>query len=409
MKKNLTTLLFGICAFQFLTVLLYIYGPIDYYAPPKSVIVVFIVLVYIVSLVFGAMHGGKYFFAPRTSVVNFHSHLKKSIFIMIILAPATFYFRTKGSQGLSDIGEMYSAAQETQGGAGRYLEYIRLFFGFHLFSVTPILLYYWSELPSKERILGVICVISLILTGIYSGINKNTFDFAIIAVCVFFIKNGFSVFKKPKNIIISCVMAVFLMMAGLFFGETQSTRYGSAAVYGGNPRINSVHEHDVSDGLPLFVYTAFSNYLTQGYRALDLAIGEDFVFTWGVGNSTFLSRQFDRTFKTDFINKSYPARLDKFGWNKFNEWSTFYVWIASDVSFFGVPIVMFIIGFYYSALGRTFVFFGDAVSFVMIFYLLLALFYLSANNQVMQSGESCVGFLLGVMFVFSRYSLRRIT
>ena len=158
------------------------------------------------------------------------------------------------------------------------------------------------------------------------------------------------------------------------------------------------------DGNGLVFYSAITSYLTQGYRAFDLSQDEDFDFTWGVGNSTFFSRQIDRIFDLDISDKTYPAKLEEYGWDRYNYWSTFYVWWASDLGFFGVGFLMFFLGFMFRCIENTKdMMVDDTASKILYYYFVIMFFYLSANNQIFQSGEGSIGFLsLIIPFFFFR-------
>ena len=87
------------------------------------------------------------------------------------------------------------------------------------------------------------------------------------------------------------------------------------------------------------------SYLTQGYFALYLALDKPFVPTFGVGNSFFLVRQAARIpGLEDLDQQPYPMRIEENGWDAYAFWSTIYPWIASDVSFPGTLVVVFLIG-----------------------------------------------------------------
>src|SRR5439155_11424922 len=178
------------------------------------------------------------------------------------------------------------------------------------------------------------------------------------------------------------VAAGWLLAVALFawfFGATQSTRAGSASEYGSLPAASSRptsgianappsdpasaptatyptgvkaisvdYEHPLIRSLPSFLRTAVvgaTSYLTQGYYALYLSLNEPFVPMFGVGNSIFLTQQAVRvTGNQDIARMSYPSRIESDGWDALGRWSSIYPWIASDVSFPGTIVVVFLIG-----------------------------------------------------------------
>ena len=74
---------------------------------------------------------------------------------------------------------------------------------------------------------------------------------------------------------------------------------------------------------------------------------EPFVWTYGVGHSRILTQFAEKVFsEQDSIQSTtYTRRIDRdFGWDDRNQWSSLYPWLAGDVSFFGVPIIVFLFG-----------------------------------------------------------------
>ena len=187
---------------------------------------------------------------------------------------------------------------------------------------------------------------------------------------------------------------IFFASAAYYFQAGQITRHGSFAKSGVSTELAAYSKYSANDGVLLSFYSSIAGYLTQGYRAFDLSLGESFDFTWGVGNSTFLSRQVDRIFDADISDRTYPAKIEAVGWNRYNYWSSFYVWWASDLTFVGVIFAMILIGFFIGSLENTVSRSADVSAIILYSYLILLVFYLSANNQIFQSGESFFGFWL---------------
>jgi hypothetical protein len=136
-----------------------------------------------------------------------------------------------------------------------------------------------------------------------------------------------------------------------------------------------------------------TSYVTQGYYALYLSLNKPFVPMFGVGNSMFLTQQAVRvTGNHDIAQMSYPSRIEQDGWDALGRWSSIYPWIASDVSFPGTIVIVFLIGrlfatAWFDALsGRNPFAFGMVAQFVTM------LFYFPANNQTSQFGEGFTAF-----------------
>jgi hypothetical protein len=93
------------------------------------------------------------------------------------------------------------------------------------------------------------------------------------------------------------------------------------------------------------------------------------------------------------MDRSYPARLEAVhGWGMYELWDSAYVWIASDVGFVGVLIVLFLIGRWLCLSWRDAITVRDPRAAVVFSFLVIGMFYLPANNQLMQNGETFVAF-----------------
>lgn len=168
--------------------------------------------------------------------------------------------------------------------------------------------------------------------------------------------------------------------------------------------VTAYPDHWVARVAPDFVrstYESFARYLGQGYQALSLTLDLDHSTTWGFGNSMFFARNADRVLGTEhFVAESLPGVLEReTGWSMFHLWHSIYPWIASDVGFVGTILVMGVLGFLLAkAWARTMATL-DPLWGTLLFLLLIAFFYVPANNQLMQSGETAFGFvtILGLL------------
>jgi len=134
-------------------------------------------------------------------------------------------------------------------------------------------------------------------------------------------------------------------------------------------------------------------YLTTGYYALSLSLQEPFVPMYGVGNSTFLYRQAARITKDPgILERPYPVRIEKYGWDSQGLWSSIYPWIASDVSFPGTIVVVFLIGRLFAQSWLDTLRGDNPIAVVMFSIFVIVLFYFPANNQMLQSGEGFAAF-----------------
>ena len=102
----------------------------------------------------------------------------------------------------------------------------------------------------------------------------------------------------------------------------------------------------------------------------------------------------------------YPIRNGEDGWDGMVQWSTIYPWIASDVSFPGTLLVVFMIGYVFALSWIDTLNDSNPYAVAVFAQFLIMLFYFPANNQVMQSGEAFFGFyglLLAWLYTRKKY------
>ncbi len=114
---------------------------------------------------------------------------------------------------------------------------------------------------------------------------------------------------------------------------------------------------------------------------------------FGVGNSLFLTQQAVRiTGNRNIALMSYPSRIQQDGWDALGRWSSIYPWIASDVSFPGTIVVVFLIGRFFSMAWFDALSSRNPFAFGMVAQFAIMLFYFPANNQTSQFGEEFTAF-----------------
>ena len=101
------------------------------------------------------------------------------------------------------------------------------------------------------------------------------------------------------------------------------------------------------------------------------------------------------------MEKPYPVRIEKYGWDSVGLWSSIYPWIASDVSFSGTILVVFLVGRLFALSWLDTLSGHNPFAVVMFSILAIVLFYFPANNQMLQSGEGFTAFW-GILLLWLR-------
>ena len=321
--------------------------------------------------------------------------------------------------GITDPGGAYAQSfvlREGGGGGEPLIEYVRILLGPLLYMALPLTVFYWNEVSRRMRIAGVVSILGTVALFIAMGTNKAIVDTVLLVPCLVFAANCAGKMKlsrtKIRRIVVASLLALLLSLA--YFGFAVSSREGSMV---GAGYFVATHTHADEDNflvrhLPpdaATVLIGLDLYLTSGYYALSLSLREPFVPMYGVGNSMFLYRQAARiTGNAGIAELPYPVRIEKYGWNSEGLWSSIYPWIASDVSFPGTIVVVFLIGRLF-ALSWLDTLRGDnPLAVVMFSMFVIMVFYFPANNQMLQAGEALTAFW-GTLILWRRSRRRVLT
>ena len=137
---------------------------------------------------------------------------------------------------------------------------------------------------------------------------------------------------------------------------------------------------------------------------MNLSLSLDWDPTFGLGHSMFLVTQIDKHFDTKIFEHTYQKRAEIYGWSSTVNWHTMYSWIANDFSYFGVIVIMFILGRIMSWAINDFIYIHDYRSLVLFYFMIMMILYSSANNQVLSTVTSMIAFWY---FLFSKIFIRR--
>jgi hypothetical protein len=330
-----------------------------------------------------------------------------ALLLSLLIALPTSFARTGSvipdlAFGIQDPGEAYGRAvfRGQSGGEHVIFEYLRILLSPVLALLLPLLVVYWSTLSYWKRLLGSASALWVVSLYVATGTNKGLADFVLILPWLLLLRQfALGSTKLPVfRFSIAAVVSVVLML--VFFAYGQLSREGGAAIgsiFGAPLFITADPDHWLTGSLPDEARIALESifrYLNAGYYALSRCFQFDFDSTFGVGNSMFLSRNFDALFDTHWtLSNTYPAKLEiAEGWGVFLLWHSIYPWLASDFGFPGTLLLVALIGWMLAATWVTAVESRHPAAISLFAYLCVAVYYFPANNQLMQSGESCVGF-----------------
>lgn len=413
--------IFFFIAYLSFTIFLFAYGPWPYPVKNGLPLYTYLALAHLalftgyLSAALGKPRG--YFGKWRIESI-----LKLSVLVNLVLLWPTLAFRTGQwlpnlKAAILDPGAAYGQSNIARLQAVPVVEYIRIFAGPLLFWLLPLTIFYRRRL--KKRLLGLagLLIMGNVLTFVAMGTNKGIADTVLLGIGLLLAGHYAQIARispqGKRRLVIggSLVMALFLV----FFARGMATRSGSGALYGyfSALQISADPENFMVRGLPASAQVGIyglTSYLTQGYYALYLSLKEPFIPTFGVGHSMFLVNQVADLPGLAFVGRlPFPMRIEKYGWNAYGLWSSIYPWIASDVSFPGTLLVVFIIGRLFAQTWLDTLRGENPFAVAAFAQFLIMLFYFPANNQVLQSGESWtafVGTLILWRFTRRKYVLR---
>ncbi len=339
-----------------------------------------------------------------------------AVAITFLLIFPTSYLRTgyllpDVLTGITNPGQAYNRAYAFRLEASPVAEYVRIGAGPLIGLCLPLLVAYWKRLGNTLRIFGVATIILNLGLYVAMGTNKALADAFLVIPALLLIRHfaGDFQIKWIRKSFAGVAVLIFAFLLFQFFSLGMGSRAGSTVAHGYIPsvgaRANYSHptlrlgDEGVRTGI-----LGVALYTSGGYYGLAMALEEPFVPMFGVGNSRFLTRQAARLLNDDSIlYRSYPDRVQqRTGWNANGLWATIYPWIASDVTFAGALVIVFVIGRLFAQSWLDSLTLRNPFAITMFAQLIIVLFYFNANNQCLQDGEGVSTFL--VLLFLWRYS-----
>lgn len=304
-----------------------------------------------------------------------------------------FWF-TSAFKGVLTPGEVYTnkMIRVLSGEAPNKALNIFLFLiSFSKILIAPLLIYYWKKISFPSKVFGILAILLPLLSSMSFGTNKGVFDFVIListSLSLYFIHNkvskGYYGFSEKRFILTSTV--VLFLGAIYFFGNAMGERGGSIQyIETQDPLARiSVSEKAIQrsqKSVYYYTYAWLSSYIVQGYYGFSLIFEQPFESTFGFGNSVFVRRNIESLTGIDLRRRTYQYKVDKY-WGESSQWHSFYSFIANDVHYVGVGIILLILGYYLGAIWLNFIETGNPYGMALLcVYTILGIF-IPANNQI---------------------------
>jgi hypothetical protein len=249
----------------------------------------------------------------------------------------------------------------------------------------------WKEMNKVKKVVFIFFIFIDLFFWMGRGTNFgvisliSTLAFALIYKLKF-IKFNF------KNILRFYLIIVALLIGSIYtFSYNMVNRSGNAKLnlQDFNLGISKVNENASvftilpQEFQPTYMYMV--SYLAQGYYHTCLAFDLEFKPTFFLGNNPALISLAEKVFGVHIWESTYMYRLKEKGVDPVVNWHSAYLWYASDFSFFGVPIVLFFIGYLFGFSWALSLNNNDFLSKVIFTILGNMILYLFANNTYLSS------------------------
>ncbi|ALH82287.1 hypothetical protein [Sphingopyxis macrogoltabida] len=258
----------------------------------------------------------------------------------------------------------------------------------------PLAVVSWPRINRYIKALVVFSVVIYIASFLFIGTLKGIGDI------VLFLATGVAVILARQSIssvrrIDRTRAYVLIGLAGFTFFTYMAVNQVQRAEQFGISESGIVG--DISDTLLVRAIgqdAAFGVYQTlaypsHGYRGLAYSLEQPFEFSHGAG----LSQAYE-SYRLQFLGGednrylTYPFRSEqRTGWPAGMYWSTIFPWLASDMSFYGVPIFMMLMGFIFARLWIACLYGNNPFALAALGQMLIFIAFIPANNQVLMQRQ----------------------
>ena len=385
-----------------LPLFLLIFGPLSFEI--NNPILLFLYIAFnALCLCFGYRFFGVKRLPISSSILNLrkvNSYVRLGFVWALILLPISIYVYT--GKTLFDIatvldqGEVYADLLESLQEESFPRKVTSMFRGFTApltLAVIPLAAHYWSRIQLRTRLYAVGTVFCMILFSSFRGTDKEIGDILIMLVCsILGLAARNSLDGKGfnrKTLFKFGVLLVFLCLIFVAaFTLRKSERLGGLVSFCLYENASCFEQSAGSDSFNLinFAWAMLSSYLVQGYYGLSLALPLSYEWTYGIGHSPALQTILGFVFDTKSIYENgLTAQLRNVNWDDRYVWSSIFPALASDISFYGVPMLFVLIGYVYGRSWSYVVANGNYAAIVVFALFTILIIYIPANNQLAQS------------------------
>ena len=339
----------------------------------------------------------------------YNSKLFKFLVLFSIISHVVYAFYVFGGISLNKALYMAQSYIDTiayEKEYNRYTQILTYLWGINYFYL-PIGIFSIKKMNTVDKVLFILALATELLYSFSMGTMKGIGDVVILAGVSLFLlikqrgksRKDITKSKRRKRLLI-IIFIIFVLV----FGWTQQGRVelrgkANQNITAGQPQAFVIEEKQWP--MPYFT-TMLIFYFSHGYTGLAYALKLPFQWTYGVGNSRALTSMIETHLgSTPITDNTYVERLERvYGWRNGGIWPSAFSWIASDITFWLIPVLLFALGYLLCKCMFETVFENSTQALVMGSYLCIFFVYLPCNNQIVQSHTSLFSLVMIAFLYF---------
>jgi hypothetical protein len=382
------------------TIFFFLYGPYDYILENGTYLFYFLVAVHI-SLIGGYVLGQKS--NGRRLLLRFSSlKATKYIIVVIVFYKLISIIGTGGgdlfrvSTAIADPAQAYLDGS-TKAGNISIFNYIDMVFApFVTIGVTAGI-FFWKRLTLIFKAQLLLYILIVLLSSIGASVRSSIIALIINITCGLMASHMAGNIKiTARKKVIICFSFIFFILT--FFLYTKNLSENRTTILVNPVTLQSPNNENffykiLPDDYSITI-TGISFYLGHSYYRLNQAISLPFNgLGFGLSNSYFLMENIERITGWGGLKSiSYGYRLDMELTQKFGVfWTTTYTWLASDLTFPGVVVLLFFIAYWLSISIKDNILDANIFS-IAVFSNLFAFIYSLPTVNPLQDGSGLINF-----------------
>lgn len=374
--------------FLVLTEILVFVGPVEYDLQ-KPILLIFYLLLVNMAFYWGYKVGVKRF---KPSNFRISIETVDLIIVLGLILNVVRLFAMWRSHGLSV--SLYNLISALTNPADAYFseatesmktDYISLLLSPITWACLPLGVYKWNKLSKFSRFLLIVIAFVQIVSWLGIGTRKGLFDLVIITTFIIIASksNILTDNKLRKRFIIIITLAIVLFVFYFVFSNLSRYDLSLKEINDYNTRLEANNFY--VKHCPTWLLVSLINitwYLCQGYYALSVGLSMGILPPTFLGSSWY-TMVIAHKLGYDPMPDTYLAALEPIGIDARINWHTIYLWLANDFTFIGVPIIIFIIGYFFAKTWCDCVKGNNDFAIPLFSLFLIMVFYFYANNQVL--------------------------